>query len=298
MTDQPSKSGPIDGAATPTTAMTADVPTTDDGATWAQASGPRPMGAVNWIGLWTLYLREVRRFVKVYSQTLIAPLVTTLLFLAVFALALGGEDRQVAGLPFTTFLAPGLIMMAIAQNAFANTSSSVIISKIQGNIVDSLMPPLNAHELVFGFAMGGMTRGIAVAGVVWLAMALILDLGVHSLAFVLYHAVMGSLMLSLLGLAGGIWSEKFDHIAAVTNFVITPLSFLSGTFYSIQRLPETAQVAAHLNPFFYMIDGIRYGYLGHADGHLGAGLIVMAAINLFLWGLCTWMFKTGYKLKA
>lgn len=260
--------------------------------------GPRAMGPVNWIGLKTLYLREVRRFMKVYTQTLIAPLVTTLLFLAIFALALGGQDRTVAGMPFTTFLAPGLIMMAIAQNAFANTSSSMVIAKIQGNIVDSLMPPLNAHELVFGFAMGGMTRGVAVAGVVWLAMVFVVDLGVHDLFFVLYHAAMGALMLSLLGLAGGIWSEKFDHIAAVTNFVITPLSFLSGTFYSIQRLPEAVQIAAHFNPFFYMIDGIRYGFLGHADGNLTAGLIVMAGINGFLWLLCTWMFRTGYKLKA
>ena len=273
-----------------------DQPSVIDAAV-AAPPAPRTLGAVNWVGVQTLYLREVRRFLKVYTQTLIAPLVTTLLFLAVFALALGGQDRMVAGLPFTTFLGPGLIMMAIAQNAFANTSSSMVISKIQGNIVDSLMPPLNAHELVFGFAVGGMTRGVAVAFVVWAAMVFAVDLGLHSFLFVAYHAVMGALMLSLLGLAGGIWSEKFDHIAAVTNFVITPLSFLSGTFYSIQRLPEAAQLAAHLNPFFYMIDGFRYGFLGHADGNLTAGLVVMAGVNLFLWWLCTWMFKTGYKLK-
>ena len=262
------------------------------------APGPRPMGRVNWIGLRTLTLREVRRFMKVYTQTLVAPLVTTLLFLAVFALALGGEHRTVAGLPFMTFLAPGLIMMAVAQNAFANTSSSIVIAKVQGNIVDSLMPPLNAHELVFGFAMGGLIRGLAVAAVVWAAMAVVVGIGVHSLGYVLYHAFMGSLMLSLLGLAGGIWAVKFDHIAAVTNFVITPLSFLSGTFYSVQHLPQAAQVAAHLNPFFYMIDGMRYGFIGYADGNLVAGIAVMAAINAALWTLCTWMFATGYKLKA
>ncbi len=264
----------------------------------APASGPLPMGRVNWTGLKTLYLREVRRFIKVYTQTLVAPLVTTLLFLAVFALALGGDHRTVGAIPFMTFLAPGLVMMAITQNAFANTSSSIMISKIQGNIVDSLMAPLNAHELVFGFAVGGMTRGLCVAGVVWAAMAVVVGLGLHNLFFVLYHAAMGALMLSLLGLAGGIWADKFDHIAAVTNFVITPLSFLSGTFYSVQNLPQGAQVAAHFNPFFYMIDGIRYGFIGHADGNLWAGVAVMAAINLGLWGLCTWMFKTGYKLKA
>jgi ABC-2 type transport system permease protein len=263
------------------------------------APGDLPtMGAVNWIGLKTLYLREVRRFIKVYTQTLVAPLVTTMLFLAVFALALGGDHRVVAGMPFMTFLAPGLIMMAIAQNAFANTSSSLMIGKIQGNIVDSLMAPLNEHELTFGFAIGGMTRGVAVAVVVWIAMAFAVDLGLHNLFFVVYHAVMGALMLSLLGVAGGIWSDKFDHIAAVTNFVITPLSFLSGTFYSIQNLPQAAQIAAHFNPFFYMIDGFRYGFIGHADGNLWVGVAVMAAINGALWWLCTWMFRTGYKLKA
>ena len=188
--------------------------------------------------------------------------------------------------------------MAIVQNAFANTSSSIVISKIQGNIIDSLMPPFTAHELTFGFAMGGATRGVFVGVVVALAMGFFVDLSVHHWGYVLYHAFMAALMLSLLGTIGGIWSEKFDHIAAVTNFVITPLSFLSGTFYSIQRLPEAAQIAAHLNPFFYMIDGVRYGFIGHADGSLMAGLVVMAAANAALWALCTWMFASGYKLKA
>lgn len=256
------------------------------------------MGAVNWIGLWTLYLREVRRFVKVYTQTLMAPVVTTLLFLAIFALAIGGAVREVGGVPFLEFLAPGLIVMAIAQNAFANTSSSIMISKLQGNIIDTLMPPFTAHELTFGMAMGGATRGVVVGLVVGLAMTPFVAIDVQHWGFVVYHAFMASLMLSLLGVIGGIWSEKFDHIAAVTNFVVTPLSFLSGTFYSIQRLPEAAQVIAHLNPFFYMIDGLRYGVIGTADGSLAAGIVVMAGGNVALWWLCTWMFQSGYKLKA
>ena len=256
------------------------------------------MGAVNWIELWTLYLREVRRFVKVYTQTLVAPVITTLLFLAVFVLALGGSVRTVAGISFMEFLAPGLIVMAIIQNAFANTSSSIMISKIQGNIIDTLMPPFTAHELTFGITMGGATRGVCVGIVVALAMGFFVDLSIHHWGYILYHGFMAALMLSLLGTIGGIWSEKFDHIAAVTNFIITPLSFLSGTFYSIQRLPEAAQVAAHFNPFFYMIDGVRYGFAGHSDGSLMAGLVVMAVVNALLWGLCTWMFASGYKLKA
>ncbi|NQV83007.1 MAG: ABC transporter permease [Rhodospirillales bacterium] len=256
------------------------------------------MGAVNWVGLWTLYLREVRRFLKVFTQTLAAPVVTTLLFLAVFVLALGGATRIVGDIPFTEFLAPGLIVMAIAQNAFANTSSSIMISKMQGNIIDTLMPPFTAHELTFGIAMGGATRGICVGVVVALSMAVFVDMRPHHFGYILYHGFMASLMLSLLGTIGGIWSEKFDHIAAVTNFVITPLSFLSGTFYSIQRLPEAVQIAAHFNPFFYMIDGVRYGFTGHADGSLMAGLIVMAGVNVALWCVCTGMFASGYKLKA
>ncbi len=259
---------------------------------------PPTMGAVNWIGLWTLYMREVRRFIKVYTQTLVAPVIMTLLFMAIFTLALGGSVRTVAGVPFMEFLAPGLIVMAITQNAFANTSSSIMISKIQGNIIDTLMPPFTAHEITFGFTMGGVTRGVVVGIVVGLAVSPFVDFSVHHWGFVLYHAFMASLMLSLLGVIGGIWAEKFDHIAAVTNFIVTPLSFLSGTFYSIQQLPETAQVIAHFNPFFYMIDGLRYGVIGHADGSIVLGVLVMAVVNGALWWLTHWMFASGYKLKA
>jgi ABC-2 type transport system permease protein len=259
----------------------------------------RRIGAVNWLGFWTLYLREVRRFLKVYTQTLIAPIVTTLLFLAIFMLALGGAGRPAVGsVPFDQFLVPGLVMMAMVQNAFANTSSSIVISKVQGNIVDVLMPPLSPTELTLGYALGGATRGLVVGAVVALAMSTVVPIRIHALGYVLFHAGAASLMLSLLGLAGGIWSEKFDHIAAVTNFVVTPLSFLSGTFYSIERLPESWHFIAHFNPFFYMIDGFRYGFIGHADGSLGIGLAVLTFANLALLWLCHTMFASGYRLKA
>ncbi len=251
----------------------------------------------NWIGLWNLYLREVRRFLKVYTQTLIAPVVTTLMFLAIFALAMGRATGTVGGVSFVEFLGPGLIMMAIAQNAFANTSSSMVIAKIQGNIVDTLMPPLNAHELTFAMAMGGVTRGVVVGAVVALAMWAFVPMHFAHPGFIVFHAVAASLMLSLLGLAGGIWSEKFDHIAALTNFIVAPLSFLSGTFYSIERLPELAKTITLFNPFFYMIDGFRYGFIGTADASPVLGLFIMAGINTGLWLLCHWMFKSGYKLK-
>ncbi len=233
---------------------------------------PRAIGAVNWIGVWTLWMKEVRRFLKVYFQTIIAPVVTTLLFLSVFALALGPVAAQVKGVPFVQFLSPGLIMMAIVQNAFANTSSSIIIAKVQGNIVDMLMPPLSAGEQTLAVALGGVARGVTVGVAVTLTMTLFVRIHVHAPLYIVFHAVAGSLMLSLLGMIGGIWADKFDHMAAVTNFIVTPLSFLSGTFYSIDRLPEGWHALALVNPFFYMIDGFRYGFIGHADGPLGLGL--------------------------
>ena len=254
--------------------------------------------APNWIGLRTLYVREVRRFSKVYTQTIIAPVVTTLLFLAVFSLALGGSHRVLAGLSFMQFLAPGLIMMAITQNAFANTSSSIMVSKVQGNIVDILMPPFTANELWLALIMGGASRGIVVGIAVGVSMTFFVDLGLHAPAYIIVHAMLASVMLSQLGMIGGIWAEKFDHMAAITNFIITPLAFLSGTFYSIQRLPETIQTIAHFNPFFCMIDGFRYGVTGHTDGNLTAGLVIMIGVNAKLWLVCTRMLHNGYKLKA
>jgi len=259
---------------------------------------PRRLGAVNWLGLWTLTAKEIRRFLKVYFQTIIAPVVTTLLFLAVFALAIGRASVNVAGVPFAEFLAPGLIMMAMAQNAFANTSSSLIISKVQGNIVVVLLPPLSALEQTLAFAAGGVARGLVVGVAVTAVMALFVPMTMYAPLLVVYHAVMASLMLSLLGMVGGIWADKFDHMAAVTNFIVTPLSFLSGTFYTVERLPDGFRQIAFANPFFYMIDGFRYGFIGHADGSLWVGATVVAVTDLALAWVAYRMFKTGYKLKA
>ncbi|HZH29085.1 MAG TPA: ABC transporter permease [Azospirillaceae bacterium] len=264
-----------------------------------QASlAPRHVGTVNWIGLWTLYAKEVKRFLKVYTQTIAAPVVTTLLFYAVFALALGGVVRMAGNVPFLQFLGPGLVMMAMTQNAFANTSSSVMISKVQGNIVDVLMPPLSAMELLIGYVGGGVTRGILVGAVTAATIWIFVPLGLHSVFFIVYHAVMASMLLSLLGVIGGIWSEKFDHMAAVTNFVVQPLAFLSGTFYTIDRLPPAFWWAAHFNPFFYMIDGFRYGFIGRSDGTLAIGVAVLAVTNAALFWLAHAMLARGYKLKA
>lgn len=259
---------------------------------------PRIIGAVNWRGLWTLYVKEVRRFLNVFTQTLLAPMVMTLLFLAIFTLALGRSTEFVEGVSFAQFLAPGLIMMAMMQNAFANTSSSIVIAKVQGNIVDLLMPPLNARELTLGLSGGGITRGLMVGVAVGLGMWPFVTIQIHDPLALLFYAVNACLMLSLLGMIGGIWAERFDHIAAVTNFVVTPLSFLSGTFYSIERLPEVWRSVAFFNPFFYLIDGFRYSFIGHADGPLWLGAVVLLVINAGLWLLTDRMLATGYRLKA
>jgi len=264
----------------------------------ADYPSPRRIGAVNWLGLWTLYLKEVQRFMTVATQTVAAPMVTTLLFLAVFTLALGRAVEVVNGVPFAQFLAPGLVMMAMVQNAFANTASSLVISKVQGNIVDILMPPLSPAELTVGIALGGTTRGLVVGAATLIGMRFFVDFEIHAIVFALFHAIAASLMLSLLGMIGGIWAEKFDHMAAVTNFVITPFAFLSGTFYSIKRLPEFFQTLAHANPFFYMIDGFRYGFTGVTDTAPMLGVAVMLGIDTVLALICWRLFAAGYKLKA
>jgi len=258
----------------------------------------RSFGAVNWIGFWTLYVKEVRRFFKVFMETVAAPVVTTLLFLAIFLLALGGGGRQIAGVPYVEFRVPGLIMMAITQNAFANTSSSLVIGKMQGNIVDLLTPPLSPAELVLGLALGGATRGVIVGLAVGLVLTPIAAIHLSSIAAILFYGVAGSVMMSLLGILGGLWADKFDHLAAVTNFVVTPLTFLSGTFYSVAQLPDAWRLVAHMNPFFYMIDGFRYGFTGSADGSLVVGVTLMTGLDLLLLAWCHRLFVTGYKLKA
>jgi ABC-2 type transport system permease protein len=255
-------------------------------------------GDINVIGLWTLYAKEVRRFIKVVTQTVLAPLVTTLVFLAIFSLALGADRPAVEGVAFIDFLAPGLVVMAIVQNAFANTSSSIMIAKVQGNIVDYLMPPLSPGELLFGVVMGGVTRGMLVGGVVWIGMLPFVTMQPAHVWAILYFSLMASLLLSILGFLAALWAEKFDHMAAVTNFVITPLSFLSGTFYSIDRLPEVFHEIALANPFFHMIDGVRYGFTDHSDGNVVLGALFLALVNGALWFLALRLVRIGYKLKA
>lgn len=250
------------------------------------------------IGLYTLIYREVGRFINVYTQTIIAPMVTTLMFYTVFALAFGGAEREIHGISFMAFIAPGLIMMTMVQNAFANTSSSMVISKVQGNIIDILMPPLSAMEIYIGYTVGSVLRGLVVGVCTTLVLALFAPIQIYSFPMIFAFAFLGTMMLGSLGLAAGIWSEKFDHIAAVTNFIVTPLTFLSGTFYSIDMMPPIWQMIAHFNPFFFMIDGFRYGFIGQADSNIYIGLVILVVMNAGLAVLSYRMIKTGYKIKS
>jgi ABC-2 type transport system permease protein len=250
------------------------------------------------LGLWTLYKREVWRFMKVWNQTILAPIITTLLFLAIFSLALGGHDRLVEGMPFDQFIAPGLIMMAVVQNAFANTSSSLMLSKIQGVIIDLLMPPFRGGGITLALVMGGATRGMLVAVTVTLAVYLFVPFTIHSLPLALFYLLISSIMLALLGCLAGIISQSFDQMAAITNYIITPLSFLSGTFYSIRYLPPFWQHISHIDPFFYMIDGFRYAMTGYSDSSITLGMTVMTVTTVILWFIVRAMFIQGWRLKT
>ena len=255
---------------------------------------------VNWGGLRTLYIKEVRRFFKVQLQTIWAPAITTLLFLVIFSVSLGGIRPAVMGVPFADFIAPGLIMMGMMQNAFANSSFSLLVGKIQGTIVDYLMPPLSVGELLVAMVGGAMTRAVCVGLAVWGAMVIWpgVHVGVQHLWAILWFGVLGSAMLALLGVLTSIWAEKFDHAAAVSNFVVAPLSLLSGTFYSVDRLSPTFAAISHANPFFYAISGFRYGFIGVADSPVMLGSMVLLAINIVLGVLCYLLLRSGWKLKS
>ena len=257
---------------------------------------PRRITGINKTGLYTLVRREVGRFLNGYTQTLVAPMVTMLLFYAVFALAFGGIARHIGDVPYMEFLAPGLIMMTMAQNAFANTSSSLVISKVQGNIVDVLMPPLSPLEIYLGFASGAVLRGLLVGVLTTFAISFFVDMTPDVLWRILVFGFLGTLLMGSLGIAAGIWSEKFDHIAAVTNFIVTPLTFLSGTFYSVESLPQMWHAMTFFNPFFYMIDGFRFSFIGISDGSIMIGLIYLSFLSFAVWFIAYFLFKKGYKI--
>jgi ABC-2 type transport system permease protein len=259
---------------------------------------PREYRGANWEGVKTLYLREVRRFWKVGTQTLLAPVVTALLYMMVFVVAVRGARPPIEGVAFATFIAPGLIMMQVLANAFSNSSSSLLQAKMNGLMSDFLTPPLSPTEQVAGFALGAATRGIVVGAVTALAVLPFASLHIVHLWAVIYFGLGASMIMGLLGIMAAIWSVKFDHIAAVSNFIIMPMTFLSGTFYLVSSLPEPFRTASKYNPFFYLISGFRYGFIAQADGSILVGVISTAALTAILWAVCHWMFASGYRLKT
>lgn len=271
----------------------------------AQGAGPqRLIGRVNWVGLKTLYLKEIRRFMKVQLQTIWGPAITTLLFLVIFSVAMGRSDRLILGVNFATFVAPGLIVMGMMQNAFANTSFGFLAGKIQGTIIDYLMPPLSEGELMLAMIGAAVTRAVLVGLAV--AAAMLLWPGVHlNMAHpwaVVWFGLAGATMLATVGMITSLWAEKFDHNAAVSNFVIAPLSLLSGTFYVIDNLSPLFQTISRANPFFYVISGFRFGFLGQSDigstnGAVLNGAIGLGVLNLVLLVLLYKLLRSGWKLK-
>ena len=253
---------------------------------------------LSFLPLWTLFKKESLRFIKVGVQTIVGPGVSSLLFLAVFSLALGRSIETINDVPFATFIAPGLIMMTILQNSFANAASSIGQSKFQGNIIDILMAPLNNFDLTIGYLLGSVARGLVCGFFTFICIAFFIDIKIFSFSALIFYSLMGSLMMGSLGTMVGIWADKWDQQQGITNFIVLPMTFLSGTFYSISRLPEFWQKLSNFNPFFYNIDGFRYAFIGKSDSSILFGSISLVFINLILIFLCYSMFRSGYKLKS
>lgn len=268
----------------------------------AETPQSRQYGLLNWMGLRTLYVKEVRRFMKVAPQTILAPIISNLLFMTVFVLAFAqtrGLGSGTATDNFVVFLAPGLVMLGILNNASANSSSSIMTGKMMGSINDVLMTPLSYIELALGYISGAATRGILVAFVTAVALSIFFTpLVPVKLWAVLYFGVSAAVMLGMIGVLSGIWAEKFDQLAVVNQFIILPLSYLSGTFYKIEILPPLFQTISYANPLFYLIDGFRYGFLGEADGNVMVGVALTAVINLVLFVIVLLVLRSGWRIKS
>ena len=260
--------------------------------------GTRRFGSINWIGAWTLYKKEVLRFLNVWIQTIFSPLVSALLFLLVLSLAIGTDRGNVLGVPFINFLAPGLIAMQVIQQSFSHSASSFMIGKIQGNIVDILYAPLSASEVTIAITLAAVTRSIMVAFISIIIFKIFIDIEIKNYFTLIIFTLLSSFILGALGIVTGLWAEKFDHMATVTNFIIIPLSFLSGTFYTIDKLPGYLYLISKANPFFYMIDGFRYSFIEKSDSSVTVGLIYLTTLSFIVWMIAYLLYKKGYKIKS
>ena len=255
------------------------------------------MMPINFLGTKTLFKREVRRFLKVKMQTVVTPAMTALIYLLIFHYAMG--DRHVPGLDidYFTFLVPGLAMMAMLQNAFANTSSSIIVGKVMGMHIYLLMAPLSAVEVVFAFLAAAVVRAVIVAVVFLGVLAPFVDISLLHLGVILLYGVSGSIIMGGLGLISGMWAKDFDNIAMITNFVILPLTFLSGVFYSVKQMPAIWQQINYINPFFYLTDGFRFGFLGVGDTNPYASMgIVLGSVAVTILA-CWTLWHRGWRMK-
>ena len=260
--------------------------------------GIRRFGLINWVGAWTLYKKETLRFLIVWVQTIFSPLISSLLFLLVLSLAIGTGRGEMLGVSFISFLAPGLIAMQVIQQSFSHSSSSFMIGKIQGNIVDVLYAPLSAAEVTIAVSLAATTRSFMIATVSILIFYIIIDIQIKNFFLLIIFTFLSSFILGNIGTITGLWAEKFDHMASATNFVIVPLSFLSGTFYTTDRLPETIQIISKANPFFYMIDGFRYCFIGSSDGSIFVGITYLTILSFVSWFTAYYLYKKGYKIKS
>ncbi|MBC8749028.1 MULTISPECIES: ABC transporter permease [Paraburkholderia] len=248
-------------------------------------------------GFGTLFYKELLRFWKVSFQTVLAPVITALLYLTIFGHALRGHVQVYPGVEYTSFLIPGLVMMSVLQNAFANSSSSLIQSKITGNLVFVLLPPLSHYEMFAAYVLAAMARGLCVGFGVFIVTIWFVPLAFTAPLYIIVFAMFGAAILGTLGLIAGIWAEKFDQLAAFQNFLIMPLTFLSGVFYSTHTLPPVWREVSRLNPFFYMIDGFRYGFFGVSDIDPLVSLAIVAGFFVVLAVVAMRMLATGYKLR-
>ena len=260
--------------------------------------GIRRFGQINWVGFWTLYKKEVLRFLIVWIQTLLSPIVSSLLFLLVLSVAIGNERSDVLGVSFINFLAPGLIAMQIIQQSFSHSSSSFMIGKIQGNIVDIMYAPLSPGEVTFAISLAATTRSFMIGAFSLLVFYFLVDIEIKSYSSLIFYTFISSFILGSIGVIAGLWAEKFDHMASITNFFIVPLSFLSGTFYTIEKLPGFLQTISKCNPFFYMIDGFRYSFLEKSDGSILIGSIYLSILAILFWFISYQLYKKGYKIKS
>ena len=260
--------------------------------------GVRRFHLINWIGVYSLYKKEVLRFLIVSGQTLFGPIVTAVLFLTVISLAVGEEKSNVLGVPFLEFLASGLIVMQVIQQSFAHSSSSLLMGKMMGTIVDTIGSPLSAAEVTLSIVFASVTRGILIAIISTIIFSIFIDIKITSYLFFVIYLFLGSFLLGSAGIIAGLAADKFDEMATLTNFIVVPLSFLSGTFYSIKKLPEFLQIISYYNPFFHIIDGFRFAFIGNMDGSLKFGVMYLLILSILMWFACYYLYKKGYKIKS